>query len=106
MCDIVLSNGNVYADIGAANADEMFVKAQLAACIKGILDSQNLTQRQAAGILGLPQPKLSRLLQGHFRGISQAKMMDCIVRLGRHVRIVIGPEYQTGQNRRVEVVHA
>ena len=106
MSEIEVSNGNVYADIGVEKPDEMLVKAQLAASIQGLLNTRNLTQTQAAEILGLPQPKLSRMLHGHFRGISEAKMMDCITRLGRDVRIVIGPEHRTGQAGRVEVVHA
>ena len=106
MSDIEVSNGNVYDDIGVEKPDEMLVKAQLAASIQGLLSTRNLTQTQAAEILGLPQPKLSRMLHGHFRGISEAKMMDCITRLGRDVRIVIGPEHRTGQTGRVEVVHA
>ena len=106
MSEIEVSSGNVYADIGVENADAMLVKAQLAASIQEILSSRNLTQTQAAEILGLPQPKLSRMLHGHFRGISEAKMMDCITRLGRNVQIVIGPERRTGQAGRVEVVHA
>jgi len=106
MSEIEASGGNVYEDISVENADEMLVKAQLAASIKKILSARKLTQMQAAEILGLPQPKLSRMLHGHFRGISEAKMMDCITRLGRDVRIVIGPEHRTGQAGRVEVVHA
>ncbi|MDR2695927.1 MAG: helix-turn-helix domain-containing protein, partial [Deltaproteobacteria bacterium] len=83
MNEIEVSSGNVYADIGTGNADEMLVKAQLAASIQGILNTSKLTQTQAAKILGLPQPKLSRMLHGHFRGISEAKMIACIARLGR-----------------------
>ena len=86
---------------GVENAGEMLVKAQLAASIQKILHSSKLTQTQAAEIPGLPQPKLSRLLHGHFRGVSEAKMMDCITRLGRDLRIVIGAEHRAGQLRRV-----
>ena len=86
--------------------DEMLVKAQLAASIQGLLHTRNLTQTQAAELLGLPQPKLSRMLHGHFRGVSEAKMMDCITRLGRDVRIVIAPTERTGRTGRVEVVHS
>jgi len=106
MNEIERSSGNVYAYIGVGDADEMLVKAQLAASIQKILNTRNLTQTQAAEILGLPQPKLSRILHGHFRGVSEAKMMDCIARLGQDVRIVIGPEHRTGHGGRVEVVHA
>ena len=86
MNELEISSGNVYADISAENADEMLVKAQLVASIQEtqaeeILNSRQLTQTQAAKILGLPQLKLSRILHGHFRGISEAKMMACLTRL-------------------------
>jgi predicted XRE-type DNA-binding protein len=56
-------------------------------------------------VLGLTQPKLSKMLRGQFRGISEMKMMDCLIRLGRPVRIVVGPEGQLADER-VEVVAA
>ena len=49
-------------------------------------------QQQAAQLLGMTQPKLSNLLRGQFRGISEAKMLECLVRLGRDVEIVVGKE--------------
>jgi predicted XRE-type DNA-binding protein len=33
---------------------------------------------QALEILGIPQPKLSGMLRGQFRGISEAKMLECM----------------------------
>ena len=52
----------------------------------------------------LDAAKLSKMLRGQFRGISEVKMMDCLVRLGRGVKIV-GPEGKQAA-RRVEVVSA
>lgn len=66
-----------------ADADEMLVKAQLAAKIGEIIKARNWSQQQAAGMLGMTQPKLSNLLRGRFRGISEAKMLGCLARLGR-----------------------
>ena len=37
----------------------------------------------------MPQPKLSNMLRGQFRGISEARMLDCLNRLGRDVEIVV-----------------
>ncbi|MBP2169655.1 putative XRE-type DNA-binding protein [Erwinia toletana] len=88
--DIEISSGNVYADIGLNDAEEMLVKAQLAATIGSIIKSRNLTQDQAAKLLGMTQPKLSNLLRGQFRGISEAKMLECLTRLGRDIQIVVG----------------
>ncbi|MFV0264544.1 MAG: helix-turn-helix domain-containing protein [Kluyvera sp.] len=88
--EVRISCGNVYADLGAPDADEMQLKAQLAFAISEILQSKKLTQQQAAKILGMTQPKLSNLLRGQFRGISEAKMLECLVKLGRDVEIVVG----------------
>jgi predicted XRE-type DNA-binding protein len=82
-------NGNPYADLGRPDADEMLVKAELAHQIAQIIKSRHLTQQRAAELLGMPQPKLSEMLRGKFRGISQAKMIECLNRLGRDVDIVV-----------------
>lgn len=82
-------SGNVYADLGMADAVEMQVKARLAKRIADQINALGLTQQQAAERLGMPQPKVSNMLRGQFRGISEAKMMDCLNRLGNNVRIVI-----------------
>jgi predicted XRE-type DNA-binding protein len=82
-------SGNPYADLGRPDADEMQVKAGLASEIAQIIKNRKLTQQCAANILGMPQSKLSDLLRGKFRGISQAKMIECLNRLGHDVDIVV-----------------
>ena len=89
MSKIEISSGNVYADLGDSQADEMLVKARLAFKIGEIIKQRHLTQVEAADLLGLTQPKLSGLLRGQFRGVSEAKMLECLNRLGRDVQIVI-----------------
>jgi predicted XRE-type DNA-binding protein len=96
---------NVYAELGFADADAMLVKAQLVVRIAAILRERGWTQQQAARTLGMTQPKLSKMLSGQFRGISESKMMDCLVRLGCDVRIVVGPG-SAQPSGRVEVVAA
>ncbi len=80
---------NVYDDLGMADAEEMLVKAQLATKIGEIIKLRNLTQTQASSLLGMPQPKLSNMLRGRFRGISEVKMLECLTLLGRDVQIVV-----------------
>ena len=96
---------NVYEQLGFPDAEEMLVKAQLVTQIAEILRERGWSQQQAAKVLGLTQPKLSKMLRGQFRGISEMKMMDCLVRLGRGVKIVVGPEGKKAAGR-VEVVAA
>ena len=74
--------GNVYRDLVYPDADEMLVKAQLVAKISEIIRSQELTQVEAARILGVTQRKLSELLRGKFRRISERKMMECLTNVG------------------------
>lgn len=91
MSEIEHGSTNVYADLGMPNAEEMLVKAQLATKIGEIIRRRKLTQVEAAQLLGIPQPKLSNMLRGQFRGISETKMLECLTRLGRNVRIVVSP---------------
>ncbi|POA21038.1 MULTISPECIES: helix-turn-helix domain-containing protein [unclassified Pseudomonas] len=106
MIDIEESTGNVYEDLGGADANEMRVKAQLATKIGEIIKARHLTQVQAADILGLSQPKLSEMLRGKFRGVSEAKMMECLSRLGRDIQIVVKTVPRSRREGRIEVVFA
>lgn len=106
MIDIEESTGNVYADLGMADADEMIVKAQLATKIGEIIKSRQWSQQKAADVLGIPQSKLSKMLRGQFRGISEAKMLDCLARLGRDIQIIVGPPRRATSTGRVAVVFA
>lgn len=106
MSKIEQGSTNVYADLGLENAEEMLVKAQLATKIGEIIKRRKLTQVQAAELLGMTQPKLSNLLRGQFRGISEAKMLECLTRLGRNVEIVVKPTGRAQSTGHVSVVFA
>jgi predicted XRE-type DNA-binding protein len=106
MTQIEQGSSNVYTDLGFVNAEEMLVKAQLATKIGEIIKRRKLTQVQAAELLGIPQPKLSNMLRGRFRGVSETKMIDCLTRLGRNVEIVIKPAPRSKAAGHVSVVFA
>ncbi|MEQ5837997.1 helix-turn-helix domain-containing protein [Paraburkholderia acidicola] len=106
MIKIEKGSGNVYADLGIPDAEEMLVKAQLATKIGEIIKERGWTQQEAAKVLGITQPKLSKMLRGQFRGVSEAKMLECLARLGRHVQIVVGPAQHSDDAGHVEVVFA
>ena len=97
---------NVYADLGVVDADERLVKAQLAAKIAEIIKLRKLTQTQASSLLGMTQPKLSNMLRGRFRGISEAKMLECMTLLGRDVQIVVKPVSRSRKTGHVSVLFA
>jgi predicted XRE-type DNA-binding protein len=104
--EIERSSGNVYEDIGVSNPEDMLVKAQLMAKINQIINDRRWTQVVAAKAMGVPQPKLSNMLRGHFENVSEAKMMDCLRRLGCDVQIVIGKPHAEMTAGRLGVVLA
>jgi len=85
--DVAMGTGNVYADLGYGDADEMLIKAQLVAKIAEIIKRKGITQ--AAALLHMPQPKLSNLLSGRFRGVSEHRLMDCLTQAWGDVPIVV-----------------
>jgi predicted XRE-type DNA-binding protein len=106
MSNIERGSTNVYADLGLDQPEEMLVKAQLATKIGDIIKRRKLTQVQAAELLGITQPKLSGMLRGQFRGISESKMLDCLTRLGRDIEIVVKSAPRSRAEGHVKVVFA
>ena len=94
-------SGNVYTDLGYPDSDTMLVKAQLTAKIAQIVQRRALTQAQTAEILGLTQPKVSALLKGRCRGVSEHRLLECLTRLGRDVHIAIKPTPRSRSNGRL-----
>ena len=85
------SSGNVFADLGLADADEHLVKAGLVVKIERIIRQRRLTQAAAAQLIGIDQPKVSAMLAGQFRGYSVERLMRFLVALGHDVEIVVKP---------------
>jgi predicted XRE-type DNA-binding protein len=106
MNGIEKGSGNGFADIGFANDQEMLVKANLALKIPEIIVQRRLTQIEASAILGMPQPKLSKLLRGQFHGVSETKMLECLNKLGRDIQIVIRKANRDKRIGRTSVVFA
>ena len=82
-------SGNVFADLGRPDADLHLVRADLVSRIDQIIGQRRLTQVQAADVLGIAQPDVSRLLGGDFREYSVGRLLRLLMRLGRDVDILI-----------------
>ncbi len=89
--DYVESSGNVFADLGLPNPEEMLAKAELAIKIAEILRQRRLTQVQAAEVLGVDQPKISALIRGRLSGFSIERLLRFLLLLGTDVSITITP---------------
>ena len=82
-------SGNVFADLGRPDAEAHLLKAELVTRIDKILRQRGLKQVEAAKLLGLSQPDVSRLLRGSFREYSVERLLRLLTTLGRDVEIVI-----------------
>src|SRR5579864_8400740 len=82
---------NVFKDIGVPNAEEHLVKAQLVFKIDPILKSRGLKQVEAAELLGIRQPDVSKMLRGEFRQFSVERLLRFLVALNQDVEIVVKP---------------
>ena len=82
-------SGNVFADLEFPDADTHLLKAELVTRIDRIIRERGLKQVEAAQLLGLSQPDVSRLLRGNFREYSLERLLRLLTKLGRDVQIVI-----------------
>jgi predicted XRE-type DNA-binding protein len=94
--DVFVGSGNVFADIGLHNADEHLIKAQLVYKIDGIIKERRLKQVEAARMLGVRQPDVSKMLRGDFRQFSVERLLRFLVALGQDVEIVVKPARRSG----------
>jgi predicted XRE-type DNA-binding protein len=82
---------NVFKDLGLPNAEEHLVKAQLVYKIDTIMKDRGLKQSEAADLLGVKQPDISKMLRGDFRQFSVERLLRFLVALNQDVEIVIKP---------------
>ncbi len=83
------SNGNIFADMGLQNPEELLIKAELVRQISKIIAARKITQTKAAQILGIDQPKVSALLSGKLSGFSTERLLRFLNLLGNDVEICV-----------------
>lgn len=103
---IQASSGNVFADLGLENADELLVKAELAHKISSIISKQKMTQAEAAELLGIDQIKVSTLINGKLSSFSTVQMFRFLNSLGRDVEIVVKSKPKSRLKARTRVISA
>ena len=97
--NIERGSGNVFADLGRSDAETHLLKAQLVTRNDKIIRQRGLKQVEAAKLLGLSQPDVSRLLRGDFREYSMERLLRLLTALGRDVEIVIREPVSRRQGR-------
>ena len=92
---VIPSSGNVFADMGLPDADELDTKVRLGAAICRIVERRKLTQVEVAAALGINQPKVSALLHYKLEGFSVERLMRFLTALGHDVEIVVKAKRST-----------
>ena len=90
--DYTVSSGNIFADLGFSDAEERMAKVNLALQINTLIKRKKLTQKQAAELLDIDQPKISALSTGKLAGFSLERLFRFLTILGQDIIINITPK--------------
>ena len=101
---IQASSGNIFQDLGFPNADEMLMKAELVRQISEIIDQRELTQVEAAKLLGIDQPKVSALIRGKLSGFSIERLLRFLNLLGCDIEIIVKKKQKLPNQTGINVV--
>lgn len=85
-------SGNVFADIGVAYPERVLARAQIMSRISDIIQDRGLTQKQVSALLGIPQSKVSCLMNGKLSMFSLDHLFELLNALDRDVEIIIKPK--------------
>lgn len=81
------SSGNIYADLGLPEAELRLEKSKIAYEIGRRIEYLGLTQREAGELMGMDQPKVSKIVRGELRGYSLERLIKLARFMGIDVRI-------------------
>jgi predicted XRE-type DNA-binding protein len=83
------TSGNVFHDLGfdEAEAEVLHMRARLMSDLREYIESQGLTQVQAAAQLGITQSRVSDLVRGKWKKFNLEMLITLETRIGRKVRL-------------------
>ena len=84
-------SGNVYADLGLKDSEDLFAWAQIGFCVHKIVNDKNLKQKDIGAVLGIAQSDVSHLMNGHYSRFTTDRLLDFLKQLDRKVTIRIAP---------------
>jgi len=94
---------NVFDDVGVLHPQQARVRAQVMSRIAEILKERGLTQKKAAKILGIPQSKISCLMNGKLSMFSLEHLFELLNALDRDVEIIIKPKTEQEKTATTQV---
>ena len=89
--EVERSSGNVFADLGLAQPEELRTKLILAVRLNERIKALHLKQSEIGAKLGLAQPNVSALLNYRLDNFSSEKLLEFFNALGYDVDFLIRP---------------
>ena len=87
--EVYEGSGNVFADMGLKNADELYARACIGIEVLKILEERQLKQREIGNLLEIQQSEVSHLMNGRFSRFSEGKLLGFLKKLDREVTLII-----------------
>lgn len=87
------SSGNVFRDLGVPGeeADNLRIRSELMIHLLQVIESRGLKQREAAGLFGVTQPRISDLARGKIDLFSIDMLVTLLSHAGVQVSVVVEP---------------
>jgi predicted XRE-type DNA-binding protein len=82
-----IGSGNVFANLGLDDADELLTRAQLGHAVRLILKAKKLKQREIAALLGIDQAEVSKLMNGQYHLFAEKRLFTFLKALEQKVTI-------------------
>ena len=89
---VVYGSGNVFADLGLPNPEQLLLKARLASMIYDVIEARGWTQKHAADIMGIKQPDVSDITRGRLTNFSAERLINLLGKLDQRVTITVQDE--------------
>jgi predicted XRE-type DNA-binding protein len=90
--DYEVGSNNIFVDLGLDNAEELKTKTLLLIEIRRIVKKKKLKQIDISSLFDIPQPKVSKLLNGKSSGFSTDRLMHFLTVLDQDVNISVKPK--------------
>jgi predicted XRE-type DNA-binding protein len=98
-----IGSGNVFADIGFDNAEEMQFKSELVRQINQTIKSRELTSIQVKDLLSIDEAMLSNLSRGRLTELTIEHLFRYLNILGRDLEVVLKPRSTSSSQGKLKV---
>jgi len=86
-----MGSGNIFADLGLKDADELLTRAKLGHAVRMILENRGLKQKEISELLKINQSEVSKLMNGKYHLFSEGRLFGFLNKLDQKVTVQISP---------------